>query len=37
MGWEVQNGAGTVEVTATGRYINGEFIEDAPTTEGPEA
>lgn len=31
--WEASDG-GTVEVTATGIYIEGEFLEDKPTTEG---
>lgn len=31
MEWEVQGGLGTVEVTATGLYIEGEFLEDNPT------
>lgn len=34
--WEAPHG-GTVQVTATGLYIEGEFLEDTPTTEGPEA
>lgn len=32
-GWETPDG-GAVEVTATGLYIEGEFLEDKPTTEG---
>lgn len=31
--WEALNG-GAVEITATGIYIEGEFLEDKPTTEG---
>ena len=36
MGWEVLNGSGTVEVTATGLYIDGEFLEDKIKDENNE-
>lgn len=35
-GWKIESGGGTFEVTATGLYIDGEYLEDTPqiTTEG---
>lgn len=34
MTWEVIEGHGTVDVTETGIYIDGEFLPDKTTTEG---